>query len=197
MTSATVDPTAPTSIFERRAGDTEPARRIPLRLLRTMASASVSYVENGRPVEALRHAALRLDGAGRALRETDADRALLLWEGLVCGRLTLVDWFDANGRRFILVKLAEQEPGCTCGLTAREYEVAMAATLGESSKITAYRLGISPSRVSTLLRATMRKLGVRTKAQLVIMVRLLENQQQKAQHGADRDHALRKEGGHP
>jgi DNA-binding CsgD family transcriptional regulator len=52
----------------------------------------------------------------------------------------------------------------------------MGAALGESSKLTGYRLGISPSRVSTLLRAAMRKLDVRTKAQLVVMVRVLVSQ---------------------
>ncbi|MHC4408845.1 MAG: helix-turn-helix transcriptional regulator [Planctomycetota bacterium] len=148
------------------------------------------------PLETLRQAALRLDGAGPALRETDAERAFLLWEGLVRGRLTLVDWFDANGRRFVLVKLNDSRGSQPCGLTTREHEIAVAAALGESSKLTGYRLGISPSRVSTLLKGVQRKLGVRTKAQLVIMVRLLDNQQYKVQRGADQGHRPRKEGEH-
>ena len=121
----------------------------------------------------LREAALRLDRTPRAVGKSETVRALLLWEDLVRGRLTLVDWFDVDGRRFILVKPNTVRSGCACGLTAREQEVAMGAALGESSKLTGYRLGISPSRVSTLLRAAMQKLGVRTKAQLVLMVRVL------------------------
>lgn len=89
----------------------------------------------------------------------------------------MVDWFDADGRRLVLLKLNPSKSSCGCGLTPREEQVALSAALGESSKVTGYQLGISPSRVSALLKAAMRKLGVRTKAQLVIMVRVLGNPQ--------------------
>ena len=194
MMSTTVERPQPTSIVEGGARDMGPTSGIPLRLLRSAAAAVISDVGSTVPLETLRQAARRLDGAGRALRETDTDRALLLWEGLVRGRLTLVDWFDANDRRFILVKLNDRQGSQPCGLTAREYEVAVAAALGESSKLTGYRLGISPSRVSTLLKGVQRKLGVRTKAQLVVMVRLLDNQRHKVHRGADQGHRPRKEG---
>ena len=82
-------------------------------------------------------------------------------------------------------------------MRAAEHEVAVAAALGESSKLTGYRLGISPSRVSTLLKGVQRKLGVRTKAQLVVMVRLLDYQQHKVHRGADQGHPPRKEGERP
>lgn len=164
----------------------EPTSGIPLRLLRSAASAVISDAGSTVPLETLRQAARRLDGVAHALRETDADRALLLWEGLMRGRLTLVDWFDANDRRFILVKLNDRQGSQPCGLTAREHEVAVGAALGESSKLTGYRLGISPSRVSTLLKGVQRKLGVRTKAQLVVMVRLLENQGHRPRKKGDR-----------
>jgi len=121
----------------------------------------------------LRDAALRLDRMRREPGSPNTERALRLWEGLVRGRLTLVDWFDANGRRFILVKLNTTRPGCACRLTAREHQVAMGVALGESSKVISYRLELSPSRVSALVRGAMQKLGVRTKAQLVVMVRVL------------------------
>lgn len=130
--------------------------------------------------DTLRDAALSLDQARRDLGHCDSDRALLVWEGLVRGQASLVDWFDSDGRRFVLVKLNTLQGNCGCGLTAREYQVAMGAALGESSKVTGYRLGISPSRVSALLRGSMRKLGVRTKAQLVIMVRVLGRQTQQS-----------------
>jgi DNA-binding CsgD family transcriptional regulator len=197
MMRAIVERPQPTSIVERGASDMEPTSGIPLRLLRSAPSAVISGVGSAVSLEALRHAALRLDGVARALRETDANRALLLWEGLVCGGLTLVDWFDANDRRFILVKLNDRKGSHSCGLTTREHEVAVATALGESSKLTGYRLGISPSRVSTLLKGVQRKLGVRTKAQLVIMVRLLENHDHKVHRSADQGHRPRKEGDRP
>ena len=137
-----------------------PARRVALH-----------QVRDDRLREALRDTALRLDRERPGLGQDETDRARLLSEGLVRGRLRLVDWFDEDGRRFILVAPRKAKAGR--GLTAREEQVAMSAALGESSKLTGYRLGISPSRVSTLLRATMRKLDVRTKAQLVMMVRVL------------------------
>ncbi len=116
---------------------------------------------------------MKLDESRALLRESDAARALRLWEELIAGRWSLVDWFDANGRRLIIAKLNPRKAASCRGLTKRERQVALCAALGESSKITGYRLGISPSRVSALLKATMRKLGVRTKVQLVIMVRVL------------------------
>jgi DNA-binding CsgD family transcriptional regulator len=100
-------------------------------------------------------------------------RSLELWDGLVQGQLRLVDWFDSDGRRFIIAKPSASRRGRSRGLTKREREVAECAARGESSKRTGYELGISPSRVSALLNAAMRKLGVRTKVQLVVMVRLL------------------------
>jgi DNA-binding CsgD family transcriptional regulator len=135
--------------------------------------APLGEVGQGERRGSLRHAAVGLDRTPRAVGKSETARAFLVWEGLVRGRLTLVDWFDLDGRRFILVKPKTVRSGYACGLTRREQEVAMSAALGESSKLTGYRLGISPSRVSTLLRAAMRKLGVRTKAQLVVMVRVL------------------------
>ena len=145
------------------------ARSEPLRLVHT-----------GRPVpqtlppqELLRAAARHLDRSPEVLRHGDAERAIRLWEGLLRGRWTLLDWFDSDGRRFIVAKLNAQSRGTARGLTERERQVALSASLGESSKATGYQLGISPSRVSALLRAAMRKLGVRSKAQLVVMVRVL------------------------
>lgn len=85
----------------------------------------------------------------------------------------MVDWFDSGGRRIIIVKATPFSGRRPRRLTLRERQVALSAALGESSKATGYRLGISPSRVSALLRGTMRKLGVRNKSELVVLVRLL------------------------
>ena len=148
-----------------------------------VSSGSLRLVHPPRPApralpdkELLRAAAREIDHTPRILRHADAERALGLWEGLLRGRWTLVDWFDADGRRFIIARQNPPHQGYPRGLTKREREVALSAALGESSKATGYHLGISPSRVSALLKAAMRKLGVRTKAQLVVMVRVLHGQ---------------------
>lgn len=122
-------------------------------------------------LELIRQAAIRRDQARGKLRRTDPDKALALWEGMVRGRWSLVDWFDTDGRRYILAKANPPHLGDPRGLTEREHQVATFAALGESHKIIAYRLGIASSRVCTLLHSAMRKLGVRTQAQLVMRMR--------------------------
>lgn len=79
----------------------------------------------------------------------------------------MVDWFDTDRRRFVLA--IPNAPGSTDprGLTERENQVVTYAVLGHSNKMIAYRLGLSTSRVSTLLRSSMRKLGFRTRSQMV------------------------------
>lgn len=79
----------------------------------------------------------------------------------------MVDWFDTDRRRFVLA--IPNAPGLTDprGLTERENQVVTYAVLGQSNKMIAYRLGLSTSRVSTLLRSSMHKLGFRTRSQMV------------------------------
>jgi len=127
----------------------------------------------GLPPELVRAAALRADRSERVPRYDEADSALRLWEGLLSGQWTLLDWFDSDGRRLIIAKRTERQSDESRGLTKRQREVAIHAARGESSKCIGYHLGISPSRVSALLKVAMVKLGVRTKAQLVVMVRAL------------------------
>ncbi|MBW2381685.1 MAG: hypothetical protein JRG70_19470 [Deltaproteobacteria bacterium] len=45
------------------------------------------------------------------------------------------------------------------------------AVLGQTNKMIAYRLGLSTSRVSMVLRSAMRKLDVQTRTQLVLRMR--------------------------
>ena len=97
--------------------------------------------------------------------------ALGAWEALVSGSWSLIEWFDTETRRFILVR--PNPPGVydTRGLTKQERDVAGHATLGEANKLISCRLGISEGRVSTVLHSALRKLGFRTRAQLVYCVR--------------------------
>lgn len=83
----------------------------------------------------------------------------------------MVDWFDTDGRRFVLAIPNPPEVTDPRGLTERENQVVGYAMLGDANKMIAYRLGLSRSRVSLLLRSAMKKLGLRTRAQMVRMVR--------------------------
>ena len=127
---------------------------------RVRSSDAISGIDGIASPGMLRNAALSLDLAHRDLGRIDTERAVLVWEGLLRGRVSLV-------------RLNPAPRSGGGGLTDREYQVAMGAARGESSKVTGYRLDISPSRVSALLKGSMRKLGVKTKAQLVMMVRVL------------------------
>jgi DNA-binding CsgD family transcriptional regulator len=126
--------------------------------------------------EVIREAAVRVDRARGKLRKSDPQEALELWHGLVRGRWSLVDWFDTDGRRFVLAKPNAPNLGDPRGLTEREAQVATYAARGETSKIIGYRFGISPPRVSALINGAMRKLGVKTQAQLVEKMRGLPGQ---------------------
>jgi len=144
----------------------------PVRLLSKMSDRPAAWTASDR----LREAARALDRGAQSRHEVNAERAIWLWEGLVQGRSEVIDWFDSDGRRFIIARLRSETRGGSRGLTDRERQVALRAARGESSKLTGYRLGISPSRVSALLKAAMRKLGVSSKVQLVVMVRLLRGE---------------------
>ena len=99
-------------------------------------------------------------------RRQDPDGALEIWKGLARGRWSLVDWFDTDGRRFVLAKPNLPNVGDPRGLTEHEALLATYAARGESGKILSYRFGISPQSVSKLLSSAKRKLGVRTQAEL-------------------------------
>ncbi|MEM9727050.1 MAG: LuxR C-terminal-related transcriptional regulator, partial [Myxococcota bacterium] len=115
----------------------------------------------------LREAALQIDRARGKLRRSDPAQALELWTALVQGRWSLVDWFDTDGRRFVLALPNPPEIADPRGLTERENQVVTYVVLGQTNKMIAYYLGISSSRVSALLRSAMRKLNVATRASLV------------------------------
>jgi DNA-binding CsgD family transcriptional regulator len=117
--------------------------------------------------EALRHAALQVDRARGALRREDPDAALEAWAGLISGRWSLVDRFDRDGRRYLLARRNDPDAPDVRGLTLRERQIVGYAALGHPSKLIAYELGLSQPTVSNHLASAARKLGVRSRAELV------------------------------
>lgn len=117
----------------------------------------------------LREAAIAIDRARGSMRKTDPQKALEGWKALVRGRWSVVDWFDTDGRRFVLAIPNAAEVIDPRGLTERESQVVWMAAEGMTNKMIAYRLGLSTSRVSLVLRKAMQKRGARTRAQLVAM----------------------------
>jgi DNA-binding CsgD family transcriptional regulator len=118
-------------------------------------------------LEALRDAAKRVDRARGRMRDTEPERALELWRALVRGRWSTVDWFDSDGRRFVLGVPNALPVSDPRGLSEREYQAVAYAAAGETNKMIGYHLGLSKGRVSCLLSSAMRKLQVENRAQLV------------------------------
>jgi DNA-binding NarL/FixJ family response regulator len=100
------------------------------------------------------------------LRKRDPERALATWRGLVAGRWSLVDRFEADGRRFIIAHPNAPDAPDPRALTPRERQVAGYVALGQSNKLIAYELGISPSTVGVLVGRAAKKLGAKSRAAL-------------------------------
>lgn len=120
---------------------------------------------------ALREAALRLDRVRGRMRKSDPEKALELWRALVRGRWSAVDWFDYDGRRYVLGVPNAPNVSDPRGLTDRELQAVTYAMSGQTNKLIAYQLGLSKGRVSALMSSAMRKLGVQTRAQLITRLR--------------------------
>jgi DNA-binding NarL/FixJ family response regulator len=97
-------------------------------------------------------------------------RALSTWRGLVESRWSLLECLDTDGKRFFTAR--ENRPTALGQpvLSDRESQVVSLAALGRSNKIIAYELGLADSTVRVLLARAARKLGVRTRAELVSVV---------------------------
>lgn len=132
---------------------------------------AVGRAKNRTTSKRLRDAAVAVDRARGKMRNTDPDSALEIWKALVRGRWSMVDWFDTDGRRFVLAIPNSPDITDPRGLSERERQVVTYAVHGQSNKMIAYRLGLSTSRISMLLRSSMRKLGFRTRSQLVKQLR--------------------------
>ena len=72
-----------------------------------------------------------------------------------------------------MVSRRREQDVCPCklggllGLSSRERQVVAYAAIGQSTKETAYALGISDTTVRVLLARAMKKLGVQSRARLL------------------------------
>ena len=115
----------------------------------------------------LAHAAKAIDRARGKLRRFDPDEASKLWRAMVRGEWSLVDWFDHDGKRFLLAHDNRVAPERTPQLTEREHQTVACAAMGHSNKLIAYDLGLSPGTVSVLLSRAATKLGVSNRPGLI------------------------------
>jgi DNA-binding NarL/FixJ family response regulator len=98
------------------------------------------------------------------------EEALEIWRALHEGRWSLVDCFDAGGRRYLVVR--KNDPA-VAPLTEREREIVSLAALGRANKAIGYELGLSESTVATHLESAFAKLGVPSRTALLQAYALL------------------------
>jgi DNA-binding NarL/FixJ family response regulator len=116
--------------------------------------------------EWLRRAAKAIDRARSKARRNE-DEALELWQGLVAGRWSLIERFDSDGRRFLIARRNDPQVTDPRALGLRERQVLAYVAMGHPVKLIAYSLGVSRSSISLTRRNAMRKLGLRTTADIV------------------------------
>lgn len=119
----------------------------------------------------LSSAAKAIDRARGKLRRLDPESATALWRTMVRGEWSLVDWYDHDGKRFLLAQENKIPSRSKKALTVREEQVVACAAMGHSNKLIAYDLGISIGSVSVLLGRAARKLGVSSRVALVRVFR--------------------------
>jgi DNA-binding CsgD family transcriptional regulator len=135
------------------------------------ANGSVLHAErDARDADArssLRDAAHRIDRARMRDRCSSPEEALALWRGLVDGRWSLVERFEADGKRLWVAHRNDPPSRKHRSLSEQERKVAALLAVGHSLKLCAYELGKAESTTSEVARRAMCKLGVNTRAELV------------------------------
>ncbi|MCP3139764.1 helix-turn-helix transcriptional regulator [Pyxidicoccus xibeiensis] len=143
--------------------ETEAVLRSDGKLLHATGDACTS-----RARESLVDAVLASERARGRMRREAPDDALRAWTALVRGRWTIIDSTERDGRRYLLARRNPLHHGNSIlELTPDERDVAWLAALGHSFKYIAYELGIPLSTAASRLRRAMRKLGVRSRKELL------------------------------
>lgn len=119
------------------------------------------------PRERLRRTVLARERARTKLRHRDPDEALSLFVGLVDGRYTLVDRFDAHGRRHLVAYENPAVDPSTRRLTGREREVFLRVARGHSIKRIACDLGLTFGAAGAYFARAREKTGIRTRDELI------------------------------
>ncbi len=134
------------------------------------ASGKLHEARNGASVsstrEVLRNAVKRIDQLRARAGRNNPETSLKLWEGLVDGRWSIVDYFDTDQRRFIVAIKNTPHYSNLCGLTARERQVAEFVGMGRSSKEISYMLGVSHSAITNCTVGIQTKLQLTSRAEL-------------------------------
>ncbi len=89
------------------------------------------------------------------------------WGPLTRARWTLIDTFERDGARYVVARENQSSVGGLESLTERERQAVAYLAIGQSTKETAYALGIADATVRVLLGRAAAKLGVRSRSALL------------------------------
>lgn len=103
------------------------------------------------------------------LRRTDPDEALAIWLALFDGRWSIVERTESDGRRYLLARRNEPGTPDPKALAPAERHVLAYAAMGHSNKYIGYVLGVATSTVSSRLASAIRKLGLRSRREVIEM----------------------------
>jgi DNA-binding CsgD family transcriptional regulator len=179
-------PRAELAFYRRMAHHLGAAHRCRRRLRESQAHRSSVDATDG--AEAILDARKRIIHAVGPAKEKDARRKLVetatvrelargskvqpdemirRWPPLTRARWTLVDRFERDGRRYIVARENQSQPQGLMSLSDRERQTVAYLAIGQSTKETAYALGISDATVRVLLARAAWKLGVSSRAALL------------------------------
>ena len=108
-----------------------------------------------------------IERARGKLRRDDPETALGSWRALVSARWSVVDHFDSDGKRYLVARTNDPLARGPETLTERERQLLEYASLGRTNKEIAYELGVAASTVRVLLARAGKKLGAKSRAELV------------------------------
>ena len=92
----------------------------------------------------------------------------------MAGQWSLIDSFDADGRRHLVVRETPASASDPRGLTLREWQAARAAATGLSNKHIALTLGLGESTVATHLKRALVKLGLKSRMEFATVAAQLD-----------------------
>jgi DNA-binding NarL/FixJ family response regulator len=159
---------AAASRLRLRLGDAPPLERADAIL---ESNGSIAHAVGSATVRearaALAAAARNLERLRGPSRRRDPEKAARDWRTLVHGEWSMVDHFDADGRRYVLAQSNEPSLAPVELLSQRERQVVALAAIGHANKMIGYELGIAVSTVGVLLGRAARKLGTRTRRETI------------------------------
>lgn len=116
--------------------------------------------------ESLAVAVKESEKARGRLRRLAPMEAVETWRAMVEGQWTVMEQVERDGKRLLLAfENSPVTPALT--LSPEERKVVSYAALGHSQKYIAYELGLSPSSVSRSLSSALRKLRLKSSAELI------------------------------